>query len=592
MGRIAVLPDSLINKIAAGEVIERPGSVIKELVENSLDAGAGRIDVYVEGGGRALLRVVDDGCGMGRDDARTCLERHATSKIRSDADLFAIDTLGFRGEAIPSIAEVSRFEVITGERGADAGTRIVVDGGVWERIEDAPNPGGTDIAVRRLFFNTPVRLKFLKAPRTELGHISAVVLRMALAHPEVAFRLEVDGKGVLDLPRADSLRERVRKALGKRTAEGMEALQAEDGPIRLEGLVGVPSLHRSGNGGLYLYVNGRAVKDRTLVGAVLAAYRGLLPPGRYPVVVLFLDLPPEDVDVNVHPTKVDVRFQRNREVFRFLGAALTDVLARADAGPAASLFPTSRGRQLTLGAAPEPAPPPVAPAPPPIAPRPPMVVHDAPRAADAELDPLGRAARPPGLLRRSGGAARPVPTQPAEDLGALRAIGHYAGRWLLAQGGDRLVVVDAVAAHERVLYERLLADAPVGTRRLLVPELLELEEAQVERLDSARDLLSGLGLEIASFGGDTLALHAGPRGAHPQRCRGALVALPARFDRTTAAAHFASWLALDPEEPLTDAEQRLLLSALRRCADPRRSPWGTPVLARFGPDEVARWPRP
>lgn len=538
MGRIAVLPDSLINKIAAGEVIERPGSVIKELVENSLDAGAGRIDVYVEGGGRALLRVVDDGCGMGRDDARTCLERHATSKIRSDADLFAIDTLGFRGEAIPSIAEVSRFEVITGERGADAGTRIVVDGGVWERIEDAPNPGGTDIAVRRLFFNTPVRLKFLKAPRTELGHISAVVLRMALAHPEVAFRLEVDGKGVLDLPRADSLRERVRKALGKRTAEGMEALQAEDGPIRLEGLVGVPSLHRSGNGGLYLYVNGRAVKDRTLVGAVLAAYRGLLPPGRYPVVVLFLDLPPEDVDVNVHPTKVDVRFQRNREVFRFLGAALTDVLARADAGPAASLFPTSRGRQLTLG------------------------------------------------------AARPVPTQPAEDLGALRAIGHYAGRWLLAQGGDRLVVVDAVAAHERVLYERLLADAPVGTRRLLVPELLELEEAQVERLDSARDLLSGLGLEIASFGGDTLALHAGPRGAHPQRCRGALVALPARFDRTTAAAHFASWLALDPEEPLTDAEQRLLLSALRRCADPRRSPWGTPVLARFGPDEVARWPRP
>ena len=626
MGRVAVLSDSLVNKIAAGEVIERPSAVIKELVENSVDAGAGRILVQVEGGGRALLRVVDDGCGMDRDDARTAMERHATSKIRDDRDLFCIRTLGFRGEALPSIAEVSRFELITGERGQEAGTRLVLDGGVWERIEDGPNPGGTDISVRRLFFNTPVRLKFLKAPRTELSHIGDVVQRMALAHPDVAFRLEVDGRQTLDVPSADTLRTRVARVLGRRAAEQMVDLGAQEGDVRVEGMVGLPGLHRSGNGSIYLYVNGRAVKDRTLVGAVLAGYRGLIPPGRYPVVVLFVDLPPGDVDVNVHPTKVDVRFQHGRDVFRFLGAALTGVLAQADAGGPAPLFRPSAGRQLALGQAVDPAPSLAADPPsagpllaadgpglglvlPPSSPPLPTALPDGPA---APLDPLGRASRPPGAPPTfrgepdaGGRSAREPDPRARPDLGCARAIGHYGGRWLLAESEGELLLVDAVGGHQRILFERLrrAAATELPRQRLLVPELLELEPAAVVLLEAQSDVLSAHGLEVSSFGGGTLALQAVPRGAHAQRCRGALVSLAGRFAEIPArraadaaarevAGALAAWLALDPAEPPTHSEQRLLLAALAAQGVPPLSPWGRPLLARFGRDEVARWPRP
>jgi DNA mismatch repair protein MutL len=617
MGRVSVLPDSLINKIAAGEVIERPSSVIKELVENSLDAGAGRILVQVEGGGRALLRVVDDGSGMGREDARACLERHATSKIRDDKDLFAIRTLGFRGEALPSIAEISRFELTTGERGDEAGTHIILDGGAWERIEDAPNPGGTDIAVRRLFFNTPVRLKFLKAPRTELSHIGDVVQRMALSHPDVAFRLEVDGRQTLDLPAADDLRRRAARVLGRRTAEQLFDVGAQEGAVRLEGLIGQPSLHRSGNGSLYLYVNGRFVKDRTLVGAVLAAYRGLLPPGRYPVAVLFVDVPPDEVDVNVHPTKVDVRFQNGRDVFRFIGAALTDALASLDAGPPAPLFPTSGGRQLSLGQAPASAVLVAADAPrPPAEPVPSSVAAAAPPESappsTAVLDPVGRADRAPGLApelrgepigsQRSMRAAWGGRSRPA--LGTARAIGQFRGRWLLAESAGELLVVDAVAAHQRVLFDRLSLGAARGvpSQRLLVPQLLELEEAHVAALDGLEADLTSFGLELSAFGGGTLALHAVPRGANPLRCRGAVVSLARRFSEAASrrcgdapgreiAAVLAAWLALDPDEQPTEPEQRILLSALSSCDAANISPWGVSILARFGPDDVARWPK-
>jgi DNA mismatch repair protein MutL len=620
VGRVAVLSDSLVNKIAAGEVIERPSAVIKELVENSLDAGSGRILVQVEGGGRALLRVVDDGVGMDREDARAAMERHATSKIRDDRDLFAIRTLGFRGEALPSIAEVSRFELLTGARGDAAGTRLVLDGGVWERIEDAPNPGGTDISVRRLFFNTPVRLKFLKAPRTELGHIGDVVQRMALAHPEVGFRLEIDGRQTLDVPPAEGLRERVARVLGRRTAEQMVDVGAREGEVRVEGLAGTPALHRSGNGSLYLYVNGRGVRDRTLVGAVLAAYRGLVPPGRYPVVVLFLDLPPEEVDVNVHPTKVDVRFQHGRDVFRVLGAALTAALVAADAGPPPELFPVSGGRQLALGqrVVPEAAPLVARDAPSPSAggPAPGSAApqdRSAPPTDPPSLDPLGRAARapsgpPPPTPGEPDAAARslraPFGGRGRPGFAAARALGAFRGRWLLAESAGELLVVDAVAAHQRVLFDRLRRGAERGLprQRLLVPELLELEPAAAAALDRIAGDLAGFGLEVSAFGGGTLALQAVPRGAHPTRCRGALTTLADRLLETPSRgrgdapgrevpAVLAAWLALDPAEPATEGEQRLLLAALGACEAAHRSPWGRPVVARFGEEEVARWPK-
>ena len=325
--RIQILSDSLVNKIAAGEVIERPASVVKELVENAIDAGAGRVDIEVDGGGRALIRVCDDGTGMGRDDALLALERHATSKIASDEDLFALTSLGFRGEALPSIAEVSRFELVTGTRDTDVGSRLVVDGGVVKQVEDAPNPGGTEVVVRRLFFNVPVRLKFLRQPRTEMSHVVDVVTRIAMAHPSVGFKLSSSQRTLVDAPPSEGLSGRVLGLLGKSTARGLHPFHDEQAGLRAEGLLSDPSLHRSNNAGLYLYVNGRPVRDRTFVGAVLSAYRGVVPRGRYPTVVFFLDLPPEEVDVNVHPTKAEVRFLDGRAVWRFVSTVLSEALA-------------------------------------------------------------------------------------------------------------------------------------------------------------------------------------------------------------------------------------------------------------------------
>jgi len=617
----------LINKIAAGEVVERPASVVKELFENSVDAGATRVEVRVEDGGRGAIVVLDDGEGMTRADALMALERHATSKLRCDADLFRIRSLGFRGEALPSIAEVSRFELITGVEGDTAGTRLVLDGGVWGAIEDAPNPGGTEIRVRRLFFNTPVRLKFLKTPRTEMHHVLDVVQRMALSHPGMAVKLVSEGRTVLDAPAGQTLPERVRRVLGKATQLGMVPIAAREGELRLEGLVSGAQLHRSGRASLFLFVNGRFVRDRTVVGALLSPYRGVLPQGRYPVAVLFLDLPPEDVDVNVHPAKVEVRFKDSSEVWRFVAGAVAGFLEKLTLGNARQegLFAGEGREERTLSPSSPPSRSPEGPD---------QEAHfrdpRAERAARAiararpvlrgsglnrlAVDPLGIAANPPsGLLvpplaapwrerlarRSSSDAPWGAAGRPDFAYGSLQ--GRF-GRWVLWSLDEDLLLIDPSAAHRRLVFSNLRpggADSALESRRLLVPGLFETDEARVDGLLKFEEALARRGVEVSNFGGGTLALHTGPVGLEPSRLNSA-VALVLQRDLEAGGLGeqdllyeldaAVSWYSGPGDQfPSSPDLQIALVSQLDTVEQGFSCPYGHPTYARLSQSEVERW---
>lgn len=616
-GRIRVLQESVINRIAAGEVVERPASVVKELLENSIDAGATRITVEVEGGGRSTIRVADDGSGMGRDDALLALQRHATSKIESDLDLFSVATLGFRGEAIPSIAAVSRFEMTTGLPGEPCGTRVVVDGGLVESVEDAPNPGGTEIQVRRLFFNTPVRAKFLKNPKTEMGHTTEAVQRIALSRPDVAFRLVAEGRTLLDAPQADALAPRVAAVLGRETAAGMRAVRADRGDLRLEGLLSGPSLNRSTAAGLHVYVNGRAVRDRTLTAAVVSAYRGAIPRGRHPIVVLFLDLPPDQVDVNVHPCKTEVRFLASGDVWRLVGSVLGDAISAMAAGEEQ---PEARG-QSSLPAPRRPVPRRQSPVLPlgrslasvamdravPVAEVPRLV--DPPGGASAEAIGerrvcTGRAApwsdRLAVALREGGAWGASGERPPFADLEVLA---QYERTFLLCQAGRDLVVIDQHAAHERVVFEKLRGAAgKLASQRLLVPELLHLDRGRTLALDDAAPLLQELGVELSAFGEDTIALQGVPAGLSATRTRRAILDLADEVlsgagrerlvvdaMRYEIAALLACHTAVRAGDALGNDEIRALLRQLDGIEHAFACPHGRPTVVRFPRDEVARW---
>ncbi|MEZ4339317.1 MAG: DNA mismatch repair endonuclease MutL [Sandaracinaceae bacterium] len=354
MARIHVLDDALADQIAAGEVVERPASVVKELVENALDAGARTITVEIEAGGTVDITVTDDGQGMDPDDAALAIRRHATSKIRSLDDLMRIGTLGFRGEALPSIASVSRFELTTRERDAMAGTRVRVEGGAAPEVEPIGRAPGTTVRVRDLFFNVPARRKFLKSVGTESARVAEIVRRAALAHPSIRFVLRRDGRRSGEYLPAGSRRERARMVIGDTTR--LDAIEGERDGVRVEAMLGAPEKARAGAGALHLFVNGRPVRDRALSRAVAFAYGSVLPPGRYPVGVVHVDLDPQEVDVNVHPQKSEVRFARGREVLE----AITRVLA-GGLGTSAWSGPAARGSGFwaeRLGGAPAPSPPP------------------------------------------------------------------------------------------------------------------------------------------------------------------------------------------------------------------------------------------
>ena len=601
--RVRVLPDSLVNKIAAGEVVERPASVVKELVENAVDAGATEIRVDLRGGGKNLVAVRDDGRGMTRDDALLAIERHATSKIRQPDDLFAIHTLGFRGEALPSIAQVSRMEIRTAVRGEDAGTLVLLDGGVLKAVRDAPPVPGTEILVRRLFFNTPVRLRFLKTERTELGHATEAVVRLALANPSVRFDLYRASSGgptrVIQAAATDDLGRRVGDLLGRQVRGGLLPVEADLEGMTIRGLAGAPSLNRSSRHGLYLFVNGRPVRDRLLLSAVSEAYRGLIAKGRHPLVVLFLQLPPDEVDHNVHPTKSEVRFVRGPNVHRFVVRTIGDGLRRsggADRAPGET--PVGTAAPAEEGPAPLRLP---------------------------DLDPVshtGRGTPSWSAVRESlfdgvadESMAGPPPWSGTEEnfepgpvvetsvrYSHMAFLGQYEGTYLLLQDGRDLVVVDQHAAHERINYERILHAQERGfsSQALLVPEVLDLPRAQAGILLERVDMLAGLGIELSDFGGGSIAVSALPPNLSPGEVRTLVadVAQELMSHRPSTAVeelrHGVAALAachgsVRAHQRLSLDEVRSLLSQLDAAEYPYTCPHGRPLLTRFSLRDVEKW---
>ncbi len=543
------LPDSAINQIAAGEVIERPASALKELLENALDAGASQVDIQVEDGGRRLIAITDNGCGMDADTLALAVERHATSKLvpddAGDVDLFDIHSLGFRGEALPSIGAVARLEIASRTDGADGAWRLRVDGGVVSGPEPAAlrlahgTGHGTRIEVRDLFYATPARLKFLKSERAEAAALGEVVRRLAMAHPAVGVSLRSGGRVVLDLrpERAaaeEALKARLGAILGAEFADNAVPVAAGKEELTVRGFAGLPTFHRASAQMQYLFVNGRPVKDRMLMGALRAAYMDFMPRDRHAAVALFLTCPPAFVDVNVHPAKLDVRFRQPTLVRSLLIGALGEALAKA--GHRAS---NTVGAQ-TLEAFRTPmAPASAGPArnwrgERPQAPRgfteavqsfyAPLGAEPAARAEEPWRagEPLGTA----GSLSTAGplGAAEPEPTPyepvsgagvPEDEadypLGAARAQLHE--NYILAQTRDGLVIVDQHAAHERLVYERLKqALIRDGVRRqvLLIPDVVELGEAAAERVLAAADDLAQLGLAVEAFGAGAVLVRETP----------------------------------------------------------------------------------
>jgi DNA mismatch repair protein MutL len=500
--RIKILSENLSNKIAAGEVVERPASVVKEMVENSLDAGATEIVVEIEVGGKRLIKVSDNGCGMSREDALLALERHATSKIATDEDLLAISTLGFRGEALPSIASVSRCTLASREKGSVEGTEIYGEGG---RIRDVKARGmaeGTIIEVRNLFFNTPARLKFLKSTETEAGHVADQLTRLALSRPDVRFVYLCDGKVVFRALNGD-LKERVVSLLGRATAAELSPVQRDDGEMRMHGLAARPECSRSAATHLYTFVNGRFVRDRVVHHAILQAYRRFLERGRYPVAVLFLSLPSGDVDVNVHPTKHEVRFRNQSRVHDFIVSAVEDLLQST---------PWIRK--------PDPFPDPVLPR---------NASEPAPARKVSEVqEPVvpyqaafeTSAGREIPFCHEAAPSSAPQPVEAPErkqDTGfftSLTVIGQYAGTFLVCSDGEDMVLIDQHAAHERVAFERIREDftkSSVESQGLLFPEVIDFSHAESAVVDENLPTLRKLGFDLEDFGGTARVLQSVPR---------------------------------------------------------------------------------
>ncbi len=517
--RIAILPENLTNKIAAGEVVERPSSVIKELIENSLDAGATDISVEITAGGRRLIRVTDNGHGMSREDALLSLERHATSKIRNDSDLESILTLGFRGEALPSIASVSRFCLSTREAGSLEGTEIVVEGGRVRDVKSCGMAQGTVIAVEQIFFNTPARLKFMKSAETEAGHVGDVMARLAVSRPDAAFSCIGDGREIMRVQRSD-LQRRLSQVVGKDTTSHLHRVDSGGEYVAVSGFVSGPSLVRSGPQAMFTYVNGRFVRDKVVQHAIMQAYRGVIDRGRYPVVALFIQLPVGEVDVNVHPTKHEVRFRHQSTVHDGIQAAVEGVLRLSPwlavkPAPPSSLSSLSSASQtaqayreriaaaaqasLTLPSREQQYP------------QPPVQA----RAENKGTIPVSEAPLPGAVVAEAEMPFQAEQRTPvAGYFSSLALIGQFHGEYILCQSGSDLVIIDQHAASERVAYQRLkqqCREGSVESQRLLFPETVELSFSEVVVAGRFRDNLAGIGFELEHFGGNTLMIAAVPR---------------------------------------------------------------------------------
>ncbi|MCS6797046.1 MAG: DNA mismatch repair endonuclease MutL [Myxococcota bacterium] len=631
MGRIRILDSTLVDQIAAGEVVERPASVVKELVENALDAGADTVHVEIEGGGVTRIRVVDDGSGMSPQDAAMSVLRHATSKIATVDDLRAIHTYGFRGEALAAIAAVSRFELRTRERGADAATLVRVEGGSPPRIVDAAGPPGTVVEVRDLFFNVPARRKFLRSPSTEAAHAHGVLVRAALARPGLRLRWIRDGRVALDLEPAADEEMRARALL---PGESLRRIEGRRDGVEVVAMLGPPERSRPSSADLHLLVNGRPVRDRALARTVAASYGSVMPPGRFPVGVVHLRVAPERVDVNVHPQKAEVRFADPRTVLDAVAGVLAPALGGRPAGvPSAvdSWRPTwsagswprhgswrdAGARHQTTGAddplglaaalrdatgsygsgSEHVASAHVAEAPTEL-----PAATSSPE-PEARSDPSRRSPpTEPTMPRREHGAPHETALQPRAGFGSLRPVGVVRGTFLVCEGSNAVHFIDQHAADERVRYHRLrtaYARRDPQTQRLLLPERVELAPVEADALERHAEAIAAVGFDVVRVGPTTAAVHAVPAllaRAAPDRL---LHDLLAELERTgerafgdaldRALATMACHAAIRAGDPLSLEQAAALLRALDEVPDhPGHCPHGRPVLLALPFSEIER----
>jgi DNA mismatch repair protein MutL len=597
MGRIHKLPDDLANQIAAGEVVERPASVVKELVENALDARATRVKVELEQGGVALIRVSDDGEGMSPDDALRALERHATSKIASKDDLFALRTFGFRGEALPSIASVSHLALRTRARGSREGTEVTAEGGGAVRSAPAGAPEGTTVEVRELFFNVPARRKFLKSIGTEAAHVSEAMLLAALARPDVSFFVVRDGRAVREWLRVPSRRERVAQTI---ESERLEMCLVERGPIKLEAHLAPPERARAGTVALHILVNGRPVRDRPLARAVAQAYGSILEPGRYPVGVVYLQVPMDQVDVNVHPQKAEVRFAEARALHDAVTRELHSVLARAFRIPALGV---ARAWSIPPPARLPSSEPEVARFVAESAPPDPWGLSGAkPEPAAAQvLAERTTLPSPPDTPRSVASEGRPELFEGTGFYASLSFLAQVRGTFLVCSGSDGLYVLDQHAAAERVTFHRLrsaFAARQMATQRLLLPEVVELLPAEVATLEEHGEEVAALGVELRATGPSAVAVHAVPAllsRARPERIVRDLVAelgraaqRPFGDSADLVLATMACHGSVRAGDMLAPEEAVALLRALDDIDFAGHCPHGRPVVTRIGYDELER----
>ncbi|MFZ0948699.1 MAG: DNA mismatch repair endonuclease MutL [Candidatus Sulfotelmatobacter sp.] len=662
MGRIHVLSEQVANKIAAGEVVERPASVVKELLENALDAGATRIKISVEAGGKKLIQITDNGCGMVRDDAMLAFERHATSKIKDAEDLLSVATLGFRGEALPSIASVSRLRLetcATESTGVPAaGTIIEINGGKMARVEEAGLPEGTSITVRDLFFNTPARKKFLKAESTELSHIASLVTHYALAHPEKHFELHSATNAMLVAPPVAGYSERVYQVFGKETLDQLIAVAAvqplehvglpqpppwrrevsedaaepmDPGEMRVHGFVSKPEIQKLNRNSIYVFVNGRLIRDRLIQHGLTEAYRNIIPPTVYPVVLLFLELPAGEVDVNVHPSKTEVRFRQSTVLHDFVRDTVRAALMKARPAPQ---FTTEIHAHATAGSG--------------LTPRarewepPSDMAVPAGSAVSALYEPAGGAGfalqAPVALpvsarLQFEGGiaveasaaipVARGLERREAEEipdngcapalevreeeptlaaLSTLRPLGQIRNSFILAVNEDGLWIVDQHVAHERVLFERVLkqrAALKVESQRLLMPIVLELSPAQQAVFAEIADELQHNGFEAEPFGARSVAVKVAPAGVDAAAVEKMLHELLDQISREEQslnlekirgriAASIACHAAIKVNMPLEQNKMEWLLTELAKTDHPMSCPHGRPVVLRYSVKDIQK----
>lgn len=568
MGKIRILNEKVASQIAAGEVVERPASVLRELIDNSLDAGSDRIVIRVGTGGKRLIKVTDNGAGMTRDDLLMCVERHATSKITTISDLFSIETLGFRGEAIPSIASVSKMAITSRPVDQLVGHTLKINGGKLKSIDETGTPAGTTIEVRNLFFNTPVRRKFLRTVKTEADHLIDTLARIALPYNHVLFRLDADGDTVLNLPTAGDTLNRLTALFGKNTAASMLETRQKGEEIGFKVYLTPPEMSRSRGDRIFVYVNGRSIRDKLVTRAIIEGYSRRLMKGRYPQAVVFIELDPSQVDINVHPTKQEVRFQNTRRVYQSLVAVIEKTLNK-------KLYDPFQSESLDFDRAPEPKP------------------YEIPLAEPATLY---------GISSQRGEPSELADTwQPSLLEKQTIILGQLKNTYILCETAEGLLMVDQHAAHERIVYESLKKShesAKIETQSLLIPHRLEFSQKESRIVLDKIGSLAGMGVELDHFGGNTFLLRSVPAiliDANWEDFLPELISVLEEeggisqenaLDRifTTMACHGA----IRAGKRLSQAEMTLLMNQLEKTALPTNCPHGRPVSKRVSYYEIEK----